>query len=345
MARVWTEGWEFQDMVGYCTGSDFGAPVVGISILEKRSGNASMHIGNISNTNGWLYKNIDPISEFYFRFAVRLDPHVYGAKVPQIQFRAGDTVKSYITFGSCYNLLFYVGGVLADYGFTEMYEHIWYLVEVHLKVSATVGICEVMLDGKSLLEIDFAGNTGTGTIDNIKFWIQTGYIGEQSGAQFDDIGLNDTAGGVDDSWCGEGKIVVMMPNDDSAPLQLTPYPNTGEHHHQDVDEIPTDSGTTYVEGSVINEEDMYKLTPCGLLNVDINRVWAEARSMKTSAVDGHVALITKAAGGAEVSGGDVDLLTTYTIKVLGTEQVENPVDTNPWEVADIDLIEIGPRTR
>jgi len=31
--------------------------------------------------------------------------------------------------------------------------------------------------------------------------------------------------------------------------------------------------------------------------------------------------------------------------VLGTEQLVNPVDTNPWEVADIDLIEIGPRTR
>jgi len=155
--------------------------------------------------------------------------------------------------------------------------------------------------------------------------------------------MNNTAGGVDDSWCGEGKIIVMMPNDDSAPLELTP--SAAVHHHLLVDEVPTDSDTTYVEGSVINEEDMYKLTPSGLVDVDINRVWVESRTRKTSASDGQVALITKAAGGAEVVGPDVDILTTYSIKCLSTEQLENPVDTNPWEVADIDLIEIGPRTR
>jgi hypothetical protein len=109
--------------------------------------------------------------------------------------------------------------------------------------------------------------------------------------------------------------------------------------------VPTDSDTTYVEGSVINEEDMYGLTASGLVDVDINRVWTEARTRKTAATDGHVALITKAAGGVDVSGGDVELLTTYTIKVLGTEQLVNPVDAAAWEVADIDLINIGPRTR
>jgi len=96
---------------------------------------------------------------------------------------------------------------------------------------------------------------------------------------------------------------------------------------------------------VVDEEDMYKLTPSGLVDVDINRVWTEARARKLSASDGHVALITKAAGGAEVSGGDEELLTTYSLKVLGAEELENPVDSNPWEVADVDLIEIGPRTR
>jgi len=237
----------------------------------------------------------------------------------------------------------YVGGVWKDVSSTYLYERIWYLVEVHYKVSATVGVCQIKVDGMSVLDMDFSGNTGTGTIDNIKFWVPTSTAGVISDAYFDDIALNNTTGAVDNSWCGEGKIIVMMPNDDSAPLQLTP--SAVSDHHLLVDEVPTDSDTTYVEGSVIDEEDMYKLTASGLVNVDINRVWTEARTKKTAAVDGHVALITKAAGGAEVSGGDVELLTTYTIKVLGTEQTVNPVDTNPWEVADIDLIEIGPRTR
>jgi hypothetical protein len=344
MARKWTEGWEFQDTIGYCTGSDFGIPVVGIDTTVKRSGAASMYIGTLSNTNGWLYKAFDTgMSEFYFRFAVYLDPYLTGLTVPQIQFRTGDTITSYLTFGTCYLINLYVGGVWKDVSSTYLYERIWYLVEVHYKVSATVGVCQIKVDGMSVLDMDFSGNTGTGTIDNIKFWVPTSYAGVISNSYFDDIALNDTTGVADNSWCGEGKVVVMLPNDDSAPLQLTP--SAAVHHHLLVDEVPTDGNTTYVEGSVINEEDMYKLTPSGLVNVDINRVWTEARSMKTAAVDGHVALITKAAGGAEVSGGDVDLLTTYTTKVLGTGQTVNPVDTNPWEVADIDLIEIGPRTR
>jgi hypothetical protein len=343
MARVWTEGWEFQDTIAYCIGSDYGIPVVGISTTEKRSGAASMFVGTISNTNGWLYKTFDTgMSEFYFRFAYRLHPYLTGFTVPTIYFQSGGTVISHLTFGTCYTFQYYVGGVLKDYGNTVMYEDIWYLVEVHMKLSATVGVFELKIDGRSVLDIDFHGNTGTGTIDRILFWMPTASVGVISNAYFDDIALNDTTGAIDNSWCGEGKIVVMMPNDDSAPLELTP--SAVAHHHTLVSELPNDT-TTYVEGSVINEEDMYKLTPSGLLNVDINRVWTEARSLKTAAVDGHVALITKAAGGAEVSGGDVDLLTTYTTKVLGAEQTENPVDTDPWEVADIDLIEIGPRTR
>jgi hypothetical protein len=339
MTRVWTEGWEFKDMIGYCIGSSFGGPIVDISTTIKRTGNASLHIGNISNTNGWLYKTIDAVSEFYLRFAVYLHPYTYGDEVPRIYFGTND----YLTFGSCYELNVYIGGVLIDSGSTVLYPDIWYVIELHVKKSATVGVVEAKLDGSSALEIDFSGNTGAGTVSTIRFWIDVGYVGEISSAYFDDIALNDTAGGVDNSWCGEGKIIVMMPNADTATLQLTP--SAAVAHYTLVDEVPTDSDTTYVEGSVINEEDLYGLTASGLVDVDINRVWTEARTRKTAAVDGHVALITKAAGGAEVSGGDVELLTTYTIKVLGTEQLVNPVDAAAWEVADIDLIEIGPRTR
>ena len=342
MTRVWTEGWEFADMIGYCTGSDYGIPVVGIVSTQKRSGVYSLDISTISNTNGWLYKNITAVSEFYLRFAVKLKPHVYGANVPKIYWQGG-SLTSYLTFGSCYTLVLYINGVAVDTGLTTLFADTWYLIEAHIKLSATVGVVEVKVDGMSTLEIDYAGNTGTGSVSSIKFYMSTGYLGEISNAFFDDIALNNTAGGVDDSWCGEGKIIVMMPNDDSAPLELTP--SAAVDHHTLVDEVPTDSDTTYVEGSVIDDEDMYKLTASGLVDVDINRVWTEARTRKTAAIDGHVALITKAAGGAEVSGGDLELLTTYSIKCLGAEQLENPVDTNPWEVADIDLIEIGPRTR
>jgi len=340
MTRVWTEGWEFRDLIGYCIG---GGSVIlpTISTGVKRSGAASMGVHTVSNPGfSWLYKTIDPaLSECYLRFAVYLDPDPLSLRTPKIYF---DT-DSYITFGTCFNINLVINGVLVETGITTLYQNIWYLIEVHFVKSATVGSVEIKLDGMSSLEVDYSGNTGADPISQIKFDMAPGFLGEVSDAYFDDIAMNDISGGVDDSWCGEGKIIVMMPNDDSTPLELTP--SAASDHHLLVDEVPTDSDTTYVEGSVVDEEDMYNLTPSGLVDVDINRVWTEARTRKTAAIDGHVALITKAAGGAEVSGGDVELLTTYTIKVLGAEELVNPVDSNPWEVADVDLIEIGPRTR
>ena len=337
MTRLWTDGFEFRDLVGYCTG--FSA---GINTTVKRSGNASAKIANTGPTSeGWFTFSFDPISEFYLRFGMYVDT---SKDWPQIIWRSGSTDAGYVNFGTCniIRAVTTVGGLVGT-GTTSLFESVWYLIEVHVIMNATTGKIEVKLDGMSTLEIDFTGNTGAGTIDTIEFFIGYGGLGEIQSAYFDDLALNDTAGGVDDSWPGEGKIIVMMPNDDSTPLELTP--SAASDHHLLVDEVPTDGDTTYVEGSVVDEEDMYKLTPSGLVDVDINRVWTEARSRKLSASDGQVALITKAAGGAEVSGGDEELLTTYSLKVLGAEELENPVDSNPWEVADVDLIEIGPRTR
>ena len=343
MTRVWTDGFELGDYIGYCVGSDYGVTVIEIDNTIKRSGNYSIKIGTISNTNGWFYKNVTAVSEFYLRIGFYLKPETYGDEVPRIYWQGG-SLTSYLTFGECFNLILNINGVNVDTGLTTLYPEVWYLVELHIKIDGSVGVVEAKIDGKTTLEIDYTGNTGTGSVTSIKFWMTSdGYLGETSYAWFDDIAMNNTAGAVDNSWAGEGKIIVMKPNADSTPLELTP--SAAVDHYTLVDDVPADGDTTYVEGSVIDEEDMYGLTPSGLVDVDINRVWTEARTRKTTAMDGMVALITKAAGGAEVSGGDVELLTTYSVKVLGAEEVENPVDAAAWEVADIDLIEIGPRTR
>jgi len=342
MTRLWTDGFEFQDMIGYCI-----APLGSVQVVttEKRSGAASAQFGRSGPSNiGWFTFSPGTVSEFYLRFGLNVTnaSGLLGAW-PKIAWESGGTEIGRIQFVNCNQVYIVVGGSGKATGTTSLFVDTWYLLEVHVKLSATVGIVEVKLDGKSVLEASFSGNTGTGTIDAIRFYQDYSGLGDINTAFVDDLAFNDTLGGVDDSWCGEGKIIVMMPNDDSAPLELTP--SAASDHHLLVDEVPTDGDTTYVEGSVIDEEDMYGLTASGLVDVDINRVWTEARTRKTTAIDGKVALITKAAGGAEVSGGDKELLTTYSLKILGAEELINPVDSNPWEIADIDLIEIGPRTR
>jgi len=342
MTRQWTDGFEINDYIGYCLGNLGTA----LSNTLYRSGAISAGLTASGPTSdAWFSFPVAGVSEFYLRFGVHVPTGPgLGNDWPFVYWSGGGANQGYIHFASCNLITIHNSiGTILDTGTTPLFRDTWYLIEVHVKISATVGIIEVKLDGASVLECSFSGNTGTGTVDTIRFAVGYGGLGTINIANFDDLAFNDTAGGVDDSWCGEGKIIVMLPNDDSAPLELTP--SAAVDHHTLVDDIPTDGDTTYVEGSVIDEEDMYKLTPSGLVDVDINRVYVESRSRKTAASDGHVALITKAAGGAEVSGGDVELLTTYSIKCLSAEELVNPVDSAAWEVADIDLIEIGPRTR
>ena len=333
MTRVWSEGFEMQDLLGYGTGS--------INTSIKRSGGASVFL----DTGVKLTKQITAISEFYLRFGLYIKAMWTNGPL-YIQWKSGSTVLGSIILNSS-RVLYYSAGSgsgVTSAGTSILSTGVWYLIEIHVKI-ADSGNVDVKLDGNA--EITYAGDTKPGaetTVDSII--LNNGDFGGLSGSLevlFDDIGLNDTAGGVDDSWCGDGRIIVIKPNGDTATLDLTP--SAAVDHYTLVDDIPADGDTTYVEGSVDDEEDIYDLEACGLGDVIITRIWTEARAKDTASSGKNVALITKASGGAEVSGGDVALAGSYTVKVLGAEELVNPVDSAAWEVADIDALQGGPRTR
>ena len=330
MTRVWSEGFEMKDMVGYAQTYCYadGTP---------RSGAASMRCLGGFLTTASLTKNITAVSELYFRFAT----HMGGRETTLYFINGGTTLCTIVITRN--NLISISCNGLTDTGTHTILAGYWYLIEVHIKIDNTVGVVEVKVDG--LDDCDVSGDTEGAASTITSLYLTTAYSSAAPGGTnyFDDIALNDTAGGVDDSWCGDGRIIVIKPNGDTATLDLTPSAAVG--HYTLVDEVPADGDTTYVEGSVDDEEDIYDLEACGLGDVIIARIWTEARVKDTASSGKSVALITLASGGAEVSGGDVALTGTYTTKVLGTEELVNPVDSAAWEVADIDALQGGPRTR
>ena len=327
MTRVWSEGFEMQDLVGYTTAGGI------IDTTYKRSGNAAFIDG--SYNYGYLTKAITGVSEFFVRFATYLKS---GTTVDFI-WKNGGTTLGTISINSS-GISISANGLTAS-GSTILSMGIWYLIEAHIKIDDATGAVEVKLEGNS--ECSVSGDTKIGAITTSDSLLFSGSSGSYPDIRLDDIALNDTAGGVDDSWCGDGKIIIVKPSADTATLQLTP--SAAVDHYTLVDDIPSDSDTTYVESSVDDEEDIYDLAACGLSDVIITRIWTEARAKDTAASGLKVALITKASGGSEVSGGDVALAGGYTTKVLGAEQRVNPVDSAAWEVADIDALQGGVRKR
>jgi len=327
MTRVWTEGFEMRDLVGY---THYGGV---ISTTVKRSGAASL--AAFEYTFCSFTKTITAVSEFYLRIGIYLN----STEITVFQWKKGGTVLGTINISTA-GITISCNGLTATGAYIPVV-NTWFILEVHVKIDDAAGTVALKYEGTT--DASVSGDTKPGadtTVDTLYF--------SRGGASYvtlylDDMALNDTAGAVDNSWCGDGHITVIMPDDDSTPLQLTP--SAAVHHHLLVDEVPADGDTTYVEGSVTDEEDIYGLAACGLVDVIITRIWTEARAEDTSSSGLKVALITKASGGSEVSGGDVVLTGTYTTKVLGAEQRVNPVDSAAWEVADIDALEGGVRTR
>lgn len=328
MSRVLNCGFELNDLVGWATS---GAPQMETTI--KRSGSACVKLGTSTVSS----PTFGTKTEAFFRIGAYWTG---GGDDFKVNWRQGSsTVEGSIRMNGIGQLLIYVGTNLKATGTLMLAKNAWYLIEIHVKEHASTGLVEVRVDGNDP-DVSWSGNTivGAGTFDNIllEHNSATGSI------YYDDIAVNDTAGGVDDSWCGDGHYTKMIP--DGAPTKAL-TPTSGTDNYDMVDEFPADGDTTYVEGSVVDTEDVYSLTACGLTAVNITRIFTEARARDTVAAGGKIALTTQASGGAIVSGGDVSLLTTYTKRVLGAEQKTNPVDSQAWEVADLDALKAGIRVR
>ena len=321
MARIFTEGFEMQDLLFFdATGSaGFSTP---------RSGAASLNLGY----QGWGNKTIVDLAEAYFRFGFRFN----GYQGAIFVWYNGGTRLGYIGIDSSRRLVIYTGNVWRAIGTITLSLSAWYLIEVHVLISDT-GVVEVRLDG--ILDVSYSGDTKPGAEETINV---CRYCGNE--VQFDDLAMNDISGTVDNSWCGDGKVVMLTPNANGDLSQLMGSDADQIDNYLLVDEFPKDDDTTYVEGSVVDEKDLYNFTDFGLNVQEIKRVWAEARARDTVADAGLVALALKTYA-TEYVGPDVTLFTTFTKQILGTVHTVNPNTSAAWTPAELDALQAGPVTR
>lgn len=325
MARLVTDGAEMGDNIGYAT-TNFAA-----STSQKRSGNYSYY----ANDAVGLLMAINPANEIYVRFGYYTDTETQNSLFAWQS--DSSTVLGNLTLEN-YLLKLKVGASIVASSAGSFSKNTWYLFEVHIKIADSGGVIEVKVDG--LTWFNYSGDTKPSTASNIS---HLRFAKQYNGVYFDDIAVNDTTGAVDNSWCGDGHAIALVPNANGDLSQLTGSDGNSTDNYLLVDETPSNSDTDYVEGSTVDQKDLYNLSASGLSNVNILRVWGESRSKDTTTAGGLLAITLKTEG-TEYDSGDIALSTSYAA-VKGPEYRVNPQTGVAWTVAELDALQVGPKTR
>lgn len=338
MARVLTEGFEFGDLLffnvidQYCTA---------YATANARSGAYAMRVNSSAGTR-WCTKVISALSEAYFRFGIRMnslpDSSLNGL------FRLRNDANELVSLRVSQALgawQMYVGTSKVAQGLTPIRVDKWYLIEFHVKISDTVGVLEMRIDGD--VEMTYNGDTKPGaysTFDNFMMG------SPQSGVEilYDDFAMNDTSGLEDNSYPDDGYILLLKPDGTGDASELTGSDGNQVDNYDLVNDIPSDGDTSYVVESTLDLRDLYTLEDFTPTGVDILRIWMEARARETISDGGEIALVLKT-GGVEFTSGDISMLTTYTKQILSEEYKLNPYTGGAWITAELNALQAGPKIR
>lgn len=326
MARLFTDGAEMGDTLFWST----PASVTNVT-TSPRSGSRCYQL--LAN-GGTCTRSIAPASEVYGRTAIYVSS-AFNAADLHIIWRNGVAIMGSLRVNTGSSKLeAYVGSnTLVATGAGTLQANNWYSIEYHIVIGLS-GTLAFKIDG--ITDLTYSGNTivsSLNTIDNIGF-AKNGTGGSIS--RYDDLALNDTTGGADNSWTGDGKIVMIRPTAAGDVTQLTP--SAGENW-ECVDETPPNQ-TDNVSSATAGQYDLYN---CGTItlaaNEVINRIQVSARARENSATGDSIALGVKT-GGTEYFGSNQPVTTVYSY-YAGSDLTTNPATAAAWVQADIDALQVG----
>ncbi len=329
MARLVTDGAELGDLAIFSTT---------VGSVTNTTSNPSSGSRCYRFSSAYATVTVPAATEYYVRSRIRPDSIGVGT-IQILSWNSGASPLGDISINSLSNLSVIVTGSSGSTVPVSVSAATYALFETHFKIDSTAGIIEVLIDGT--LVFSFTGQTTNGpTTANVIVFGQSG--GPYQPFNMDDIGINDTTGVTDNSWCGEGRILMMQPDSVGDVTQLARGgTDTGANWSQ-VNEIPPDGDTTYVYSSGSGQYDLYGLTSgSSIMNStdSVARVYVESRSREVSATGEDIRLGLKT-GGSEYWSSDIPVTTSYGHYEANT-WVVNPNTGLPWTVSDLDNLQAG----
>jgi hypothetical protein len=216
--------------------------------------------------------------------------------------------------------------------------NVWRYIEVHAKLSDTVGIVQVRVDEQ--LVIDFSGDTKNGgsatTFDKIGLGYQQYY-----GGTMDDFYLLDTTGTKNNTWLGDIDVVALRPNGNGSSSQLTGSDADQINNYQLVDDPSTPSMTDYVAGNTAGLLDLYALEDVPSNTVTVRGVRVSYDAKKSAAGFAAAKPVLKANGST----------TSETMQPLSTSETQYTsaiYEADPsgadWTISNMNSAEAGIET-
>ena len=256
-----------------------------------------------------------PLSEMYFRARVKYNslPASCG-----IALRANSTNLVALTQNNTLAQLDIVGAVTGNTGANSI-TYGWQVLEVYYKISDTVGVITVKLDG--VIKYTFSGDTKLGSDSTVNLLY---VVMPQASNTFymDDIAL-DTA-----AWCGLGYYIALTPNAAGDVTQWTP---TGGANYQNVS-IPANDATYNTGAS--GQIDNYNMTTLTVGQSTVERVIPFIRASNPAGGSTNVGLKT---GGTNYTASAAT--PTSLTWLVGAEYAVSPNTSAAWTQTDINNIQ------
>jgi hypothetical protein len=279
-------------------------------------------------------------TEFYARFAVRFN---ITTAFPFFSWKNGASVAGSLrskTFGGNAVIEMYDGTTLrATSSMFVMNPQEWHVFEVHVKIAANPnGVFQVKFDGTLVLNWPGATNNQA-SID--RFVVSSINSGAGDAVDwFDDIAFNDTAGAVDNSWCGDGGVLAALVPITGAAEYADLIASTG-NAWDCVNEIPANAD--YVYESTVNKKSTYLLSDLAGLpsGASITRVWVELDALETAADGDKIATLLRSAT-TDAQGADQALTLAYA-RYLSAEYLVDPAggEDPTWTEAKVNALQAG----
>jgi hypothetical protein len=309
--------------------------------------------GSFSNSNsriggktfwGKVSAPLNNLSEFYTRFWY----HVYDSNDSYMGMRTRLTIINantsnttaaqlrwgYAGFDDRLILRVYQGSTYTDYPSTfRMGKLYGALFELHYRYSNTAASdnIEFKIDGVKVLS--HSAQTAFAAPYQLT---RINYGSNQYEGYWDDIAINDTTGGSDNSWCGSGHTVALNPDQNISVNFTNPNgdPNLNYQYLGDT------SANTYIESDVTNATDVYRLASRTLAPSDtITHVRVRAFAQKLNPDSPGIALGLQPSGSAMAWTTDLQPGTDY--KTMNSQQYTTRPGGGAWQHTDLTNLQAG----